>query len=696
MTRFADWPTPARLLAGATALAALAALWSVLASTVFLIGTGLLPSTTGLPFAEFWRYLQHYPDHPVVAFWLKIAGGGATAILASLLVAALVHRSKAGQPPLHGETGWADEREIRGNGFRDLRNSIYVGRTGRRYLTFGGPEHVALYAPTRSGKGVGVVIPNCLLWDGSLVVLDVKKENWAASAGIRQACGQKVLLFDPLDPEGRTARYNPLSYVRRGSYDAFDDIQRIAQMLYPPLEGDQKFWDDAARSAFVGVTAFLAETPELPLTLGEVLRMFSRADLHTFLSQSIEARRLAGRPYTQACIDALADYLTGPPDLVGSIRKSTTTKLSLWYNPRIDAATSASDFDLRELRQRLHAIYVGVTPDNIDRLRPLLALFFQQVVDVTVKTLPQHDPSAKHQVLVLLDEFPLLGAMPTLTSAFAFVAGYGVRMVLVLQSKAQMRAIYGPDVTSTVLDNCGAEVVFGTKDLALTKELSERLGYNTVEAITRSGPRFGGWWQRDRQNESLSAQRRALMLPQELARLGPREEIVLRPGMRPIRARRIRHYEERLFTSLLCPPPEVAPIEIVVRYDGSTSREKVLPAPASEAALCVAASPAAPAEHAFQPASTADHAEMQLPQAHALLASIQGADVDLSELGESDGRALVSALIGAAPTASARSSKPRPTRRAAEVAAAGASDGKPMPLATAQPGLAPGQKGRAL
>ena len=120
----------------------------------------------------------------------------------------------------------------------------------------------------------------------------------------------------------------------------------------------------------------------------------------------IEARRIAGRPYTEATVKALEDYLRGSADTVAGIRKTMTAKLSLWYNPHINAATAANDFDLRELRHSLHAIYVGVTPDNIQRLRPLLALFFQQFVDLTVRTLPQFDPKAKHQVLVLLDELP--------------------------------------------------------------------------------------------------------------------------------------------------------------------------------------------------------------------------------------------------------------------------------------------------
>lgn len=426
-----------------------------------------------------------------------------------------------------------------------------------------------------------MVIPNCLLYESSLVCLDVKKENWAATAGVRKQAGQKVFLFDPLAPDGRTARYNPLSYVRRGTLDAFDDISRISQMLFPHSEGDQAFWTNSARSAFIGATGFIAETPELPLTIGEVLRLLTRHDGAPYMLGMVQARRDAGTPYSAATVGALSDYLTGSTDTVQGIRKTMTASLSLWFNARVDAATAESDFDLRELRNSLHAIYVGVNPGDVKRLRPLLALFFQQLVDLTVRTLPQFDPNAKYQVLVLLDEFPVLGPMPVLADAFAFVAGYNIRLMLIMQSKAQLRDpdLYGPDKAAAILDNCGIEVVFGTKDLALSKELSERLGYDTVDGVSRSGPRFWRMFRGKNLNQTESDQRRALLLPQEVMRLRPRDSIVIRPGMFPIKARRIRYFEDRTFSRLLRKPPEVEPIQVVHRMDTGNAE----PAPAAPA-----------------------------------------------------------------------------------------------------------------
>lgn len=688
MDGFHDWPPAAKALALLVALLALAGLWSVLASLVFLAGTGLLTPDT-LPFAQYWLYLNHYGlHHPVAGPWLTAAGAAATAVPLLLLLGRL---ARSGWPerrrPLHGETRWARRRELAAAGFYAGTGGLYVGRDRRgRTLRFGGPEHVACYAPTRSGKGVGLVIPNALLYEASLVCLDVKKETWAATAGIRAAAGQRVVLFDPLAPDGRTARYNPFSYVRRGTIDAFEDIQRIAQMVFPHAGGDQQFWTDAARSAFTGAAGFLAETPELPLTFGEVLRLLSSVDGARSMIERIEARRRRGRPYTEATVKALEDYLKGSPDLVNSIRKTITARLSLWFNPRIDAATAASDFDLRTLRTALHAVYISVTPDNIARLRPLLALFFQQLIDLTVRTLPRHDPSARHQVLLLLDEFPLLGPMPVLADAFAYIAGYDIRLMLILQSKAQLRDrdLYGPDKAAAILDNCGLEVVFGTKDLTLCEELSARLGYDTVEGSSKSGPRFWRAVRRDRLTRTETDQRRALLLPQEIARLTPRDAILLRPGMYPIRARRIRHFEDPTFTRLLRPAPEVPAIDVPVRLDQGKGFEPIAAEAAAEAEAGAPLPPRTPRRRAARPkrnrqtkeaadqtgtdetgASGTDghpppagcaaspvrpEPELRPHQVDGLISAILGTEVDLAAYRVEDAKAVVVAIVDAVPT----------------------------------------------
>lgn len=319
MIDLSEWPLAAKAALAILGAAALVAVWSVLASSIFLAGTGMIWQHHGLPFSEWWLYWWFYGfHHPTVGLWLKLSAGLAVGVPLLLVVVGVARKGMPGSKrELHGETRWARLGELAANDFFAKFAGLYVGRSARgRYVRFGGPEHVACYAPTRSGKGVGLVIPNCLLYEGSLVCLDVKKENWAASAGIRKEVGQKVFLFDPLAPDGRTARYNPMTYVRRGTLNAFEDIQRIAQMIFPHVSGDQAFWTDSARSAFVGAAGFIAETPELPLTIGEVLRLLSSVDSAPVMIQRMEARRIAGNPYTEATVKALEDYLKGSADLV--------------------------------------------------------------------------------------------------------------------------------------------------------------------------------------------------------------------------------------------------------------------------------------------------------------------------------------------------------------------------------------------
>lgn len=452
-------------------------------------------------------------------------------------------------------------------------SSIILGRLNGSYLEFPGEENVALYAPTRSGKGVSCVIPNCLHWPDSLVCLDVKGENWRETAGYRaRKLGQNCFLFDPLSPDGRTARWNPLSFVDREADDRFDQIQRVAQSLFPESMGTVKFWDDAGRFAFAGVAGLVAERAELPLDVPTILGLFSSSQATPVLRASIARALEQETPHSRAVVESVNDYLTGGAELVNGIRKSVTTRLALWHNPRIAAATATSDFDLARLRADRMSVYVKVAPADIERLRPLLALFFQQLVALNSRVVPQDDPSYRHQCLLLLDEFPTLGPMPVLADAFAFIAGYGIRILVVCQSPSQIRSqrLYGHEMGKNIIANCGAEIVFGTKDPDLARELSERTGSNTVEQITRHRPRWFGSWAWNKQTEGRQPHGRALVLPQEVLHMDRDKEMIFRAGMPTVLADRIKWYEDPTLSRRRTKPPEQRAIEVVVPMDDGT------------------------------------------------------------------------------------------------------------------------------
>ena len=546
MNRFASAAPPLKAALVLSGLIVALALWAALAVAIALAGLHLWSPHLDLARAPAWFW--YYRHDPQVGRWLKIGAIG-SGVLFGMLAFGLATSLRR---PLHGAAHFAREPEIRREDLR-ARDGILLGSKDGRPLSFGGSEHVLLYAPTRSGKGVGVVIPNLLNWPHSALVLDVKRENYLATAGFRAAHGQTVHLYDPLAPPGQTARYNPLGHIARGDPLAvLDELQRVAGMLFPAESGRaDPFWAEAARIGFVGVGAYVAESDPLPFTPGQIFRELTTGNPKTRFPDLIVSRLRAGRPLSHGCVSALTDFCAASDNTFASIRQTITARMGLWLNPRVDWATSASDFDLRDLRNGKITIYLAASPDNITRVAPLYNLLFQQLVDLNTRVLPP--PEASGRVLLLMDEFARLGNAGVIAHGFSFVAGYGLRILAVLQSPSQLRAAYGPDLAEEIISNCGVEIAFTPKELKIAEELSNRLGFYTYAGRSRSRPSgFGS----GRRSLTESDQRRALMLPQELLQMGKDQLLVLRAGIPPTRGRKLVYYRDRRFKARLLPPPE--------------------------------------------------------------------------------------------------------------------------------------------
>ena len=547
MTRFASAAPGTRAALIAAGLAAGLALFCLGTFLVALVGLGRFSGDIDPVRVPAW--FLYYRHDPEVRRWLGVGAGvmGLILLILGTAIALGIRR------PLHGAARWSTRGEQRRNHLRD-RTGILLGQTAEGLLIAGGPDHVMLYAPTRTGKGVGVVVPNLLTWPSSVVVLDIKRENFNATAGFRAGAGQNVRLFDPLAPDGRTARFNPLHHIdRTAPILVLDELQRIAGMLFPTHSHGDPFWSEAARTGFIGVGAYIAATPDLPFTLGEIYRQLTEGDPRERFPKVLEERRRIGDPIPAGAASALTDFCSSGENTFASIRQSITTRMGLWLNPLVDAATSASDFDLRDIRGGRLSLYLAASPENMDRVAPLYALLFQQLVDLNSRTLPAADTLP---TLVLLDEFARLGRAPVLAHALAWVAGYGLRLLPVIQSPSQLRALYGPDITEDILTNCGLEIVFAPKELKVAQELSERLGYYTYRARSRSRPIGLG---QGRRSLTDSDQRRALMLPQELMQLSDKALIILKAGLAPTRGRKLVYYSDRRFTDRLRPPPSPPP-----------------------------------------------------------------------------------------------------------------------------------------
>src|ERR1700733_7738790 len=502
------------------------------------------------------RYAYYYGGRYDVRRRLALSSAAGVALVLAPGIVLLLPKRRS----LHGDARFASRREIARAGLLG-DHGIILGRLGTRCLMLPGQQGVCLAAPPRAGKGTGVVIPNALNWPGSLVCVDIKKENWTITAGFRKRSGQAVYLFDPFAEDGATARWNPLGYVSEDEGLRVNGLQRIADMFYPEAPGVDPFWIASARTLFLGVALYVFETPSLPKTIGEVLRQGMASSDEGFAQhwkRLIEGRNAGKFPLSSGCVRALCDVIDLAPVTASSIRKTFTSRLDLWLNPILDAATSANDFDLRELRSRTMSIYVGVNPDDLHRLRPVLSLFFQQAIGLQTRALPEHDPQLKYQVLMLLDECAALGRIPILAEALSYLPGYNVRVALVIHTPAQLRDIYGANAAETMLKSLAARIVFAAKDHADAKEISDELGTQTVRVKSVSHPQpslVAGRGQRSR-SVNISEQRRPLLLPQEVQGLGVEEAIIFYEGLRPIRAKKIRYFADRRFRARLLPAPK--------------------------------------------------------------------------------------------------------------------------------------------
>jgi type IV secretion system protein VirD4 len=442
---------------------------------------------------------------------------------------------------------------------------IVVGIWRGRYLRFAGQQFVLLAAPARSGKGVSIVIPNLLSYPDSVVVLDIKRENYAITAGFRRAHGQEVYLFDPFAEDGRTHRFNPLSAISDGLFRV-GDILAIGYALYPP-GGHDDFWKDQARNLFLGIVLLLSEwrdarrtgrgesVPDYPVTMGEVLRQSSGHGMpvKAYLQRALVQHRalLSG-----ACVDALNRFLSNDDKVLASILATFHAPLTIWANPIVDAATSADDFDLRDVRRRRMSVYIGITPDHLSEAALLVNLVFSQLVNLNTKQLPEADPALRFQCLLLLDEMTAIGKIHIIARAVAYMAGYNLRLLSVVQSIAQLESVYGRADARTFLTNHAMQILYAPREQKDANDYSEMLGTFTDQSrsVSRPSAMFGG---RGGSSESVSEQRRPLLLPQELKELGRDREIIVLENTKPILADRICYWRDPVFASRVSAAPSV-------------------------------------------------------------------------------------------------------------------------------------------
>lgn len=477
-------------------------------------------------------------------------------LLFTALIQGFLNRQARAHEGLHGTAHWATQAEIRQSGLFPQAthegDGVYVGawqdsRNRLHYLSHSGPEHIAALAPTRSGKGVGLVIPTLLSWTHSTVVHDMKGELWALTADWRQTeAHNRVLKFDPAAPTG-SCSFNPLSEVRLGGDYEVADVQNLVTILVDPDgKGLNDHWAKTAHAFLTGVTLHLlykaknTNTPHAASLFDVAMALSDPArDISELYQEMLSSQHIGGKTHPVVA-SAARDMLNRPETERGSVLSSAMSYLSLYRDPLVAKNTSRSDFSITDLMNHDSpvSLYLVVRPADKDRLKPLMRLILNQIVRVLTRqemvfVNGQAQKHYRHRLLLMLDEFPSFGRLEVFQEALAFIAGYGIKAYLIMQDISQLKAAYGQD--ESILSNCHVRVAYAPNKPETAEWLSKLTGTTTVtvEDVSTSGQRFGAVL--TNVNHSFQTVSRPLMTPDECQRLaGPEKHpftgVITKPG----------------------------------------------------------------------------------------------------------------------------------------------------------------------
>ena len=555
------------------------------------------------PPAFFWWWFAYdaYARDIFVAGAYIAAAGGIAAVVVAVTISVWRAR-EAKRVTTYGSARWADTREVREAGLLG-HDGVLLGRWRDEYLRHDGPEHVLCFAPTRSGKGVGLVVPTLLTWPGSAIVHDIKGENWMLTAGWRARFG-RMLILDPTNAQ--SAAYNPLLEVRRGEWEV-RDVQNIADVLVDPEGALEKrnHWEKTSHSLLVGTILHVLYA-EPDKTLAGVANFLSdpKRPIETTLRAMMTTPHLGEAGVHPVVASAARELLNKSENERSGVLSTAMSFLGLYRDPVVAAVTRRCDWRIRDLVEsaRPATLYLVVPPSDISRTKPLVRLILNQIGRRLTEDL--NAKAKRHRLLLMLDEFPALGRLDFFESALAFMAGYGLKAFLIAQSLNQIEKAYGQN--NSILDNCHVRVSFASNDERTAKRVSDALGTATEirDAKNYAGHRLSPWLGHLMVSRQETA--RPLLTPGEVMQLPHDDELVLVSGCHPIRAKKARYYEDQQLQARLMPPPTPAALAAA---DGEAS--KPIPPAKDDWQGAVVAPPSAATE---DPANAGIRREPELPE----------------------------------------------------------------------------------
>jgi type IV secretion system protein VirD4 len=459
------------------------------------------------------------------------------AILGGLIVLALVTLGLAqalgslgGARKPSGGARLATERDLRKAGLLNGRPgySVFLGRFNGKDIRYSGASHIYLNGPTRSGKGVGFVLPNAIEWRGSLIGLDIKREMWDQIGAARAALGQDVFMFSPGSAQSHC--WNPLDLVSPWPERA-TDVANIAHSLIPLPQSGDPYWAETARGLFAGLLAYVLDAREPPIegrTIKAALKMFSRG--RPLVAEM--ANILANEPELNAFVqDKFRQHISREEKQRQSFESHIVTALEPWNNSLVDAATSRSDFNIAELRRRPFTILIGTPVGNFAAVEAVVRLLVQQVHDVLLRNLPGLDEP--HKLLLMLDEFFQFGRMPEIVDRAPLVAGYGFQIAVIAQGLTQLDVRYGKSTRDMLIGNMDVKLLIGVGDETTARYCADELGKHYVRREgwgTSVGAGFGGSQGRATRTTQGRWELEPLMTSEAMRRLDATKAVLLVRG----------------------------------------------------------------------------------------------------------------------------------------------------------------------
>ena len=550
-------------------------LWGQILAVVIIIVAGVWSATqwtaSSLGFqpelgAPWFRLFGHPVYRPYDLFWwwfsfdayapqifdtggMIATSGGFLAI--AVAIAMSVWRGRENRNAnTYGTARWATRDDIRKAGLL-ADTGVVLGQFQNTYLRHDGAQHVLCFAPTRSGKGVGLVVPTLLTWPGSAIVHDIKGENWDITAGFRSTFS-RTLRFDPTNLE--SSAYNPLLEVRRGLNEV-RDVQNIADILVDPEGSLEKrnHWEKTSHALLVGAILHVLYAGTDKSLAGVAAFLSNPGEtIENTLYAMMDTPHLGEAGPHPVVASAARELLNKSDNERSGVLSTAMSFLGLYRDPVIATVTSHSDWRIADLVSgRPTSLYLVVPPSDISRTKPLIRLILNQIGR---RLTEEFDPATKRQrVLLMLDEFPALGRLDFFESALAFMAGYGLKAFLIAQSLNQIERAYGQN--NAILDNCHVRVAFATNDERTAKRVSEALGTTTEQRSMKNyaGHRLSPWLGHLMISRSETA--RALLTPGEILQLPQTDEVVLLSGAPPVKAKKARYYADPRLQSRVLPAP---------------------------------------------------------------------------------------------------------------------------------------------